>query len=302
MNNKEHDMKTVSRLLLIGAFSLSAASALAEGPVTPEYSRKGEISPGASAPSQEALVGAIENGSPEKLKALLEYGERVVCDACVPLLQAKLLGSGDARVREMSAWWLRRQPFAAPMILVKLKDAVKNEDSPVRRARAAEALGEFMDHHALPALADAALEDKDADVRAAAVRALARLNDQASGPVIADALQDTATKVRLAALEVITITQSFRDFDALLPLLGDDDEGVRLRAARLTGERRVQEAEPVLIAMLAGDESAGARKAAAWALGRIGGADGQAALAKAKDEEEDVGVRSAIRIAQRMRF
>jgi HEAT repeat protein len=299
--NREHSMKTPSQWLLIAAFSWSAASALADGPVTPEYTRKGELSPGASAPSQEALVGAIENGSPEKLKALLEYGERVVCEACVPLLQAKLLGSGDARVREMSAWWLRRQPFAAPMLLVKLKEALKNDDRSVRRARAAEALGEFMDPHALPALADAALQDKEAEVRVAAVKALARLNDQAAGPIVADALKDGAKSVRLAALEVITVTQSFRDFDALLPLLGDDDAAIRLRAARLTGERRVRAAEPVLIAMLEGDESPGARKAAAWALGRIGGADGQAALAKAADDqEEDVGVRSAIRIAQRM--
>ncbi len=294
-------MKTASRWLLIGALSWHTSAASAEGPSTPEYTRKGEISPGAAAPSQEALVGAIENGSPEKLKALLEYGERVVCEACVPLLQAKLLGSEDARVREMSAWWLRRQLFAAPMLLVKLKDSVKNDSDPVRRARAAEALGEFMDPHALSALADAALQDSEAEVRAAAVKALARLNDQAAGPIVADALADKAKSVRLAALEVITVTQSFRDFDALLPLLGDDDDTIRQRAARLTGERRVREAEPVLIAMLQGDPSVQARKAAAWALGRIGGEEGQTALSRAaSDQEEDVGVRSAIRVAQRM--
>jgi HEAT repeat protein len=285
--------------LLSAALSVGALSAHAEDRVTPEYSRKGEISPGAQAPSQEALLSAIENGSPQKLKALLEYGERVVCEACVPLLHEKLLGSDDAQVREMSAWWLRRQPFAAPMILIKLEKALAGDPDATRRERAAAALGELMDHHALAPLADAVRQDKSQDVRAAAVRALARLNDQAAGPIVADALSDAAKAVRLAALDVVIITQSFRDFDALMPLLGDDDATVRQRAARLVGEYRVREGEAVLIAMLRGDTSAAVRKAAAWALGRIGGEAGQAALAKAADDE-DSGVRSAIRVAQRM--
>jgi epoxyqueuosine reductase len=76
---------------------------------------------------------------------------------------------------------------------------------------------------------------------------------------------------------------------------------VRTRAARLCGEQRLAAAESVLVAMLRGDEAAPARKAAAWALGRIGGADGKLALAEAQESERDRGVRDAIDIALRMK-
>jgi hypothetical protein len=62
----------------------------------------------------------------------------------------------------------------------------------------------------------------------------------------------------------------------------------------------VVEAQSTLIAMLEGDVSPYARKAAAWALGRVGAADGQAALTTAAGVEQDQGVLDAIRIAQRM--
>ncbi len=299
-------METRARPL---ALALSLAFALAPSgaagaqsiPDTREYSRKGEVSVGAQAPSATAMVAAIDHGSPDKLKATLEYGERVLCTACVPLLQSKLLTSSDARVRELSAWWLRRQPFAAPAILANLKTVVQSDPTADRRARAAEALGEFMDPHALEALVSAARNDSEATVRSAAVRALARLNDEGAGPTLAAALADPALDVRNAALDVAIVARGFRDRAALLPLLGDADPSVRAHAARLCGEFRLAAAEGTLSAMLAGDPAASARKSAAWALGRIGGAAGVAALAQRQGVETDPLVRSAIDIAQRMR-
>jgi len=276
------------------------ASAQATPPETREYSRKGEVSPGTQAPTPAGMVAAIQQGAPEKLKATLEYGERVMCTQCVPLLEGKLLTSGDPRVRELSAWWLRRQPFAAPAILKTLRTAVHDDPLPERRARAAEALGEFMDPHALPELSTAAKQDGEASVRASAVRALARLNDQRGVAAIASALSDASPDVRSAALDVVIIVSAFRDYAALLPLLGDPDAKLRAHAARLCGEFRVVAAEATLSALLAGDSSADARKAAAWALGRIGGAGGRAALQKQKPLEQDQLVLSAIDIAERM--
>lgn len=283
------------------ALTVTSSARAQEIPETREYSRKGELSPGTEAPSLAAMVAAIENGSPEKLKATLEYGERVLCMQCVPLLQKKLLGSSNPRVREMAAWWLRRQPFAAPPLLASLRKSVKEDADPVRRARAAEALGEFMDGHALPALADAAKEDNSAEVRAAAVRGLARLNSDAAGAVVPDSLQDADASVRLETLGVLMSVGSFRDYAALLPLLGDTSAQVRTRAAKLCGEYRVADAETTLTAMLLGDDAAPARKAAAWALGRIGGAGGRSALIDAKESEQDPRVLDAIDIASRMK-
>jgi HEAT repeat protein len=286
---------TIASSSLLSA-SLGSAQAV---PETHEYSRNGEISPGAQAPSPDAMLAAINNGSAVSLRATLEYGERVVCQQCVPLLETKLLSSSDARVREMSAWWLRRQPFAGPAVLTTLKQVATADPSPERRARAAEALGEFMDHHALGALTTAA-KDADVTVRVAAVRALARLNNEGAVPALTGALSDPAVEVRSSALDVVLWVAGMRDFSALLPLLVDADSSVRAHAARLCGELRLASAENTLSAMLTGDPAAGARKAAAWALGRIGGATGRATLTQQKTSETDPFVLSAIDVAERM--
>jgi HEAT repeat protein len=290
---------------LLSAFAACAAmagSAAAQSvPETREYSRKGELSPGAQAPSPTAMVAVITQGSPEKLKATLEYGERVYCAACVPLLEGKLLASDDERVRELSAWWLRRQPFAAPALLKMLKTVARGDASPVRRERAVEALGEFMDPHAFEVLVEAAERDAVPAVRVKAVQALARLNDPRSGAAVAHALADASPTVRESALSVALIVTGFRDVAALIVLLGDADAQLRAHAARLCGEYRVAGAEQPLIAMLRGDAAPSARKSAAWALGRIGGAPGRAALATQKQSEQDGLVLSAIEIAERMK-
>lgn len=299
----KHTMKQLKLILGLALISSSASLAAAqeEGPETHEYSRHGEISPGTNAPSLAKMVDAIEHGSPQRLRATLEYGERVFCEQCVSLLEKKLLGSDNAHVREMAAWWLRRQPFAAPHLLTKLRKVVREDDSAERRARAAEALGEFMDPHAVGELSEAALEDKDPSVRSAAVRGLARLNSEPAGAVIPDALKDGDASVRLQTLDVLITVGSFRDYTALLPLLGDKDADVRTRAAKLCGEYRVADSAVPLAAMLLGDSASGARKAAAWALGRIGGGEGQAALLDAKEHEQDARVLDAIDIASRMK-
>lgn len=293
-------MKSTAMIALAGALLVMSSVAHADGPVTREYSRRGEVSPDSKAPDATAMVKAIEHGSAQRLRATLEYGERVRCEDCVPLLYAKVLASDDASVRELSAWWLRRQPFAAPIVLGKLRKIVKSDADAEQRARAAEALGEMMDPHALPELTDAALEDKAVRVRAAATRALARLNSEAAGATFADVLADKSAEVRLAALEVLIRVRSFTDVDALVPLLDDTDVNVRMRAARLCGELRVRKAEKPLVQRLKGDPARQVRSAAAWALGRIGGAAGHDAIRAAARQETDDSVLDTLEIAQRM--
>jgi HEAT repeat protein len=290
-------MKTLKMML---AVAIVLCPALTRADDSHVYTRKGELSPNTSAPTLEAMVEAIEHGSTQRLKATLEYGERVLCEACVPLLHAKLLSGASREVRELAAWWLRRQPFAAPLVLAKLRVTVKEDTNPERRARAADALGEMMDPGSLPMLSDAALTDTDASVRAAGARALARLNSPSAAAVLGDVLADKATEVKVAALDVLITVGGFRDYELLVPLLGDADAGVRSRAARLCGEHRVGAAEAALVAMLKGDEASSARKAAAWALGRIGGASGRTALLAAAKQKKNEQVLDAIEIAGRM--
>ncbi len=284
----------------IAAFAVIACAASAQAqaiPETREYSRNGEISPGASAPSTQTMVTAIQSGSAENMKATLEYGERVLCQECVPLLENKLLSSRSAKVREMAAWWLRRQPLAGPAVLKTLKGVAVSDPSAERRARAAEALGEFMDFNALATLATAS-KDADPSVRVAAVRALARLNTPGAGPLITAALADPVLAVRSAAVDVVLLVAGFNGFAPLLPLLADPDASLRAHVARVVGELRVTDATGALTGLLMTDSSASVRKAAAWALGRIGGA--QAVLAAQAARETDPLVKSAIAVAEKM--
>ena len=121
---------------------------------------RGELSPGTGAPSSERMVNAIRSAPPGALYAMLEYGERVECYECMPLLEQKLLDSDEPDVREIAAWWLRRRPFGYGRAAVAMRTAVIEEDDAVRRSRAAEALGEFMDVRGLAALSQAAMEDE----------------------------------------------------------------------------------------------------------------------------------------------
>lgn len=292
-----HSMTWIAAFLLL----LAAPAAAQDGNDSDTiYQREGEVSPGTQAPRQSALMAAIESGSPERLFALLEYGERVECHSCVPLLQRQLLENNDSRVREIAAWWLRRRPFGFAAVFREIRTVLANDTSAVRRARAAEAIGEFMDPNGVPYLRDA-LSDSDAQVREAAVRGLGRINSPAAVQGIVAAFADTDAAVRESAVGQVLYVNQFRDHDALIGLLMDDAPAVRRRAALALGTFRVAEAVPALAALLRGDEDVMVRQAAAWSLGRVGGNEARAALTEQQSGENPSLVRDAITVALRMR-
>jgi hypothetical protein len=257
----------------------------------------GELSPGTHAPPAERMVNAIRSASPTALTAMLEYGERVECLECIPLLEAKLLDAGDARVREIAAWWLRRRPFGYARAAVRMRAVLTDDADPVRRSRAAEALGEFLDVAGLPALTQALAEDGVPEVRVATVRALGRLNARSGHAALSQAFADDDVRVRRAALDQVLKLNFWRDAEAVIARLDDEDSAVRQRAAQLTGELRLEAATPRLAEVLLADEAAAVRMAAAWALGRIGGSGAQAALRDASETESDPGVEDALAVA-----
>jgi len=268
-------------------------------PETMVYDRqRGELSPGTQAPTVEAMLGTIEDGTPMGLTAMLEYGERVECMACIPKLEAKLLRSGNADVREIAAWWLRRRPFGYARVAVKMRGTLQDSADPVHRARAAEALGEFLDAGGVPALTQAVSEDSVPEVRLAAVRALGRLNARAGHAALIGAFDDEEPEIRRAALDQVLRVSFFQEHDSVVGKLDDDSADVRIRAAQIIGQKQIQAGREGLETILAGDESVPARQAAAWALGRIG--DGRSALIAAQASETNERVRDAIKIALRM--
>ena len=299
---RENVMKHINKAMFAAVLLLVAAPAAAQdgNDSAATFDRtRGEVSPGTQAPSRAALMQVIESGSPERLATLLEYGERVECHECVPLLERQLLESNDPLVREMSAWWLRRRPFGFSAVFREIRTVLATDADPLRRARAAEALGEFMDPHGVTYLRDA-LSDTDAGVRRAAVSGLGRINSPAGNDGIVSAFSDSDATVREAAVAQVLYVNFFHDQDALIGLLADDTVEVRRRAALAIGTFRVPEAAPALTGML-GDSNAMVRQAAAWALGRVGGADARAALTERQGIEESSLVRDAIAVALRMR-
>lgn len=298
-SDMENIMKHLSKAIFAAAVLALAAPAAAqdENDSSTIYSREGEVSPGTEAPSREALMQVIESGSPERLAALLEYGERLECHECVPLLERQLLENADPLVRRMSAWWLRRRPFGFGAVMRDIRVVLESDPDPVRRARAAEAIGEFMDPHGAAHLR-AALTDAEPMVREAAVRGLGRINSPSGVQGIVTAFSDADASVREAAVGQVLYVNQFRDYDALMGLLADDDADVRRRAALALGTFRVADAAPALSAMLTGDANEMVRQAAAWSLGRIGEV---AALRAQRDVEESARVRDAIDVALAMR-
>lgn len=299
-------MKTMKTILLaaalLGAPALASAQEYAPDEFRVHDRTIGELSHGTRAPSTEALMETISTGTTGALVAMLEYGERVECHGCVPLLEARLLSDDDAEVRGIAAWWLARRPFGFAAVMSEIRTVLASDADPVRRARAAEAIGNFADPHGVAHLATAFDTDGDAGVRVAAIRGLIAINAPGSLPVLTRALGDAEHDVRAAALAGVTRVNFFSDYDALLPLLNDGDAALRRRAATVVGSLRVTAAVPVLSALLANTmEDSGVRREAAWALGRIGGSEADVALAAALASEADPQVRNAIEVARDLR-
>ncbi len=290
--------------VMCGASSVSFVGA-DEATLFVPYDRiKGELSPGTQAPTREAMVAAIKTAGPTALGATLEYGEHVECLECVGLLHDKILNSSNAKVREMAAWWIRRHPYGFHDVFSSLRDTVANDANATRRARAAEALGEFMVPASFAPLKAAAAGDADTGVRAAAVRALGRLNYNHADldGAMAGALTSGNAEISSAALSSISFmnTAGAQTQTAITTALTSSDAHVRRQAALQAGHHHVAGALAALSSALKTDTDRDVRQAAAWALGRLGSAEAKTALTEAQGSETDSLVKNAIAIALKM--
>ncbi|HEX4353618.1 MAG TPA: hypothetical protein VHZ95_11900, partial [Polyangiales bacterium] len=146
MTIKGHNMKKHYRSMSWFVAVLSIGE-VALGQDVPDnvgsYNRtRGELSVGTDAPTRESMVNSIKSASPTRLYATLEYGERVECFECIPLLADKLLSSDNAQTREIAAWWLRRRSFGFGPVMAKMQQVAAQDSDPAQRARALAALGE----------------------------------------------------------------------------------------------------------------------------------------------------------------
>ena len=278
--------------IIVGAAAL-AASALGFGSDRVAHADSG----GADAGSVQAVYGNVgadqvevlstadrimsvaANGAPMAIWEALEHGESVECMQCIPSV-APLLYAGDAKTREIAAWWLRRRTFGVMgdgEVYQSTITTLQTDTNPLRRAYAASALGEFLVFNGVTPVATALTGDADPGVRAAAASALGRLNDDGAG-AIGKAMADSAPSVKLAALASATLINSYADAVSVVKLLGDADAGVRRRTAETLEALSATGAAPSLASIAQNDADPGVRLAACHALGAVGDASDTAAL------------------------
>ena len=246
-----------------------------------------------------------KNGNPTvgstRVWQVLEHGEKLECLSCIPLV-AGLLYDAQPKTREIAAWWLRRRIFGVfgegqvySQVITALGDQSQSES---KRARAANALGEFLTFSGREPLAKAIRNDGSALVRQSAVAALERMNTDGPAHELSFAMGDSDTTVRLAALHAATRINVFTDVSAIAGLVGDTEAPVRQAAAAALGTMRVKDALDSLI-MLTSPENepdASVRKSAVWSLGQIGDAAASEAIVAAM-HDPNAFVRDAAKAA-----
>jgi HEAT repeat protein len=250
------------------------------------------------------LAATRDNAAPMEVWRALEHGERVECLDCIPAVTT-LLYDGHPRTREIAAWWLRRRVFGVfgpGEAYSRVVETLQSDESEVRRARAAEALGEFLVGAGAKHVARAIAEDRSPVVRESAVRALRRLNDEGPAGELALAIRDSFASVRVAGIAAASRINSVSadTISAIIEAIGDDNVEVRRTAAEVLGTMRITDAALGLAALSEPDREPDpeVRKAAVAAMGQLGDPVVREYV-EAAMSDPDFLVRSAARVALR---
>jgi hypothetical protein len=228
----------------------------------------------------------------------LEHGEYVECLDCIPLV-APLLYDGNAKNREIAAWWLRRRifgVFGAGEVYEQTLNTLAGDNDPLRRVYAANAVGEFLVGAGVPSVAQALLHDGDPRVRAASASALGRLNDDGAG-ALGSAMADTDPGVKLAALGAAGKINSFTSIAQVAALTTDATAAVRRRAVEVLDGLHAADTIAPVAAAAQKDTDAGVRAAACHALGVFGDGSVVQLLTNLSQNDPDQFVRDEASIA-----
>ena len=174
-------------------------------------------------------------------------------------------------------------------VIAKVKDqlvAQLEDEAPVHRQRAAQALGYIGDESTSPALADL-LADPSNQVRFSTAAALATMGRSQGIEFLFEALRNTDAILRANAVKFLTDVQrqSGAVESQLIAALRAEDSLARAGAAQVLGQARVQSAFTALLATTL-DEVADVRANAAIALGHIGGDQSRAQLEKLRRDSD----------------
>lgn len=247
--------------------------------------------------TSEAIKSAAVSGAPTLIWETLEHGERVECLDCISVV-APLLYNSNAKNREIAAWWLRRRIFGVfgqGEVYEQTLKTLASDTSPVNRAYAAYALGEFLFAPGIAACATA-LGDGDARVRTAAASALGRLNDDGSG-ALAKSLGDADPGVKLAALGSAARINSFSGLSSVAALTTDASGDVRRRSVEVLEALHATDTVAAVAAVAQHDADPRVRAAACHALGTFGDSSALPVLTKLSTSDPNGLVRDLAQIA-----
>ena len=267
---------------LLGAVTLTAGLAVA-------VSASADVKPYGAVPADQAeaittpdhLMSVVRSGAPTAIWQALEHAEVVECLECIPVV-APLLYDGNARNREIAAWWLRRRilgVFGPGQVYSQTVTTLESDANPTKRAYAASALGEFLVSKGIAPLAKAVTGDTDPGVRAAAAAALGRINDDGTGGLghtaggpspLAQAFADPVSTVRSAAYVAAGKINSFTDVASAVAVTGDPDPIVRRVGIELLDSMGASDATPALLKVAQTDSDDEVRLVACHALGDVG--------------------------------
>lgn len=259
-------MKTITQLAAV-ALALCAS-------VTPSLAGKGG--------SAAAIQQAVRSGSTDAIIAEVERTEMLMCDQCLQTVTA-LTEDNRYAVREVAAWWFAKRPALKDVMVAQMNDDLTLDSIHVRNA--ADFLGAVKEYKSLPLLRTTfARAGLSVDARLAIVRAVGAMAHTSGNSILQAAMGDTDAGVRAAAITAWRDVLGQPNVTPVEPLLADSDAGVRAEAAASIGAYRDAAALPALEQMVVHDADAQARRNAAWALGRIGSSEAQAALQTASQD------------------
>ena len=192
------------------------------------------------------------------------------------------------------------KPVAVPTAVIEGFAAATGDEHPGVRTEALFGLGALARPPAGPDIAarlDQLLVDGEADVRLAAALVVGRLGVRASGDAVIYLLNDPIDRVRLAAMEALGDLREPRGLMALTEQVAFYERGAFAEAALRAVARIAHPSSRALFESLIGSRERGLRRFAYEGLGRIGDASTVAVLESALGGESRDEVRLAIRFA-----